>query len=209
MSLRAKSRYTYEWFTTNPYEKEIIIDTRKLANQIALAAEHNNCSISEICIKLGRSGLYSWYKDLQMKAQLREMPEEIIRRAQYYWKIAPETYVYKVNFIKGSNGKYKRLALKDAIDTLHVDTIYINAYGISNAIRAKAKSENMSLADFLAKHHTSLFTIEDWLSRTNPAQAEILADKKSSKAFYKYCEILDVDPCYFISGENKPETTFI
>lgn len=204
-----KSKYTYKWFTTNPYKKEIIVDTRKLANQIAITAERNSCSISEICIKLGRSGLYSWYKDLQMKAQLRVMPEEIIRRAQYYWKIAPETYVYKVNFIKNENGKYMRLDLKDAIDTLHPNTIYINAYGVSNALRAKAKSEDLSLADFLAEHHTSLFTIEDWLSRTNPAQAEILADKKSSKAFYKYCEILGVDPCYFTSSASKPETTFI
>lgn len=204
-----KSKYTYNWFTTNPYKKEIIVDTRKLANQIAIAANQNNCSISEICIKLGRSGVYSWYKDLQHKAQLRVMPEEIIRRAQYYWKINPETYVNKVNFIKTPSGKYERLDLKDVVDTLHVDTIYINAYGLSNALRSKAKSENIKFSDFLTKHHTSLFTIEDWLSRTNPAQAEILADAKSSKAFYKYCEILGVDPCYFISGVNSPDTTFI
>lgn len=207
--MNLRSRYTYEWFTVNPYKKEIIVDTRKLANQITLAADRNKCSISEICIKLGRSGIYSWYKDLQHKEQLRPMPEEIIRRAQYYWKIAPETYVHKVNFIETSSGKYERLGIKDVVDTLHVNTIYINAYGISNALRAKAKSENLTLADFLAKYHTSLFTVEDWLSRTNPAQAEILADKQSSKAFYRYCEILGVDPCYFISGINTPETTFI
>ena len=207
--MNLRSRYTYDWFTVNPYKKEIVVDTRRLANQITLAADRNKCSISEICIKLGRSGIHSWYKDLQHKAQLRVMPEEIIRRAQYYWKIGPETYVHKVTFIETANGKYERLDIKDVVNTLHPDTIFINAYGIANALRAKAKSENLTLTDFLAKYHTSLFTVEDWLSRTNPAQAEILTDKQSSKAFYKYCEILGVDPCYFISGVNTPDTTFI